>query len=44
MSPKEDLEEPERQAPLRKWVPYLWIPPLLLVLLLALLAYLGVSL
>lgn len=37
----EPLEDPERQERLRKWIPYLWVGPLALVLLLAVLAYLG---
>jgi hypothetical protein len=36
---KSDLEDPERQERLRKWLPLLWIGPLVLILLLALVAY-----
>ena len=35
----EELENPERQGPLRKYLPYLWIPPFVLILLLGLIAY-----
>ncbi|HEY7699797.1 MAG TPA: hypothetical protein VIE88_15350 [Vicinamibacteria bacterium] len=34
-----ELENPEHQGTLRKWIPFLWIPPVALVLLLALAAY-----
>ena len=34
-----ELEDAERQGELRKWIPFLWIPPAALVLLLAGLAY-----
>jgi hypothetical protein len=34
-----ELEDPERQGRLRKWMPLLWIPPLALILLLAVMAY-----
>lgn len=36
---EEPLENPEKQEPLRKWIPFLWIPPFALIWLLALLAY-----
>lgn len=34
-----ELENPEHQESLRKWIPYLWLAPLSLVILLALIAY-----
>lgn len=34
-----ELENAERQQALRKWLPFLWIPPVAMVLLLAGLAY-----
>ena len=37
----EPLENPEKQASLGKWLPYLWIPPVALILLLVLFAYIG---
>ena len=37
----EDLEDGEKQEALLKWMPYLWIPPVALILLLAALAYCG---
>lgn len=37
----EPLENPEKQAPLGKWLPYLWIAPVALVVVLALVAYVG---
>jgi hypothetical protein len=40
MDPANDkLEDGERQERLRKWLPLLWIAPVLLILLLALVAY-----
>jgi hypothetical protein len=36
-----ELEDGERQARLAKWIPYLWIAPVALILLLAGLAYCG---
>jgi hypothetical protein len=36
-----DLQDGEKQARLRKWLPLLWIPPVVLILLLALVAYFG---
>jgi hypothetical protein len=36
-----ELEDRERQERLRKWMPWLWIPPVVLILLLAGLAYCG---
>jgi hypothetical protein len=35
----EPLENPEKQAPLGKWIPYLWIAPFALIVILALFAY-----
>ena len=35
----EPLENPEKQAPLGKWIPYLWIPPVALIVILGLFAY-----
>lgn len=35
----EPLENPEKQAPLGKWIPYLWIPPVALIAILGLFAY-----
>jgi len=37
----EELENPEKQEPLRKYLPYLWIAPFALIFLLGLVAYLG---
>ena len=37
----EPLEDSEKQARLEKWIPYLWIPPFALILLLVLFAYIG---
>lgn len=34
-----ELEDAEKQERLRKWIPYLWIAPLALVLLLFTFAY-----
>ena len=39
--PKPELEDAEHQEALRKWIPFLWIPPLALILLLLALAYFG---
>jgi hypothetical protein len=36
-----ELEDPERQGRLQKWMPLLWIAPLALILLLAVMAYCG---
>jgi hypothetical protein len=36
-----EIENPEHQERLRRWMPLLWIVPLALILLLAALAYLG---
>lgn len=36
---KNELEDGERQARLRKWLPLLWLAPVALILLLALIAY-----
>ncbi|MGH9319574.1 MAG: hypothetical protein ACRD3V_06760 [Vicinamibacteria bacterium] len=36
-----DLEDPERQEKLRKYLPVLWIAPLALIFLLAAIAYCG---
>jgi hypothetical protein len=35
----EPLENPEKQASLQKWIPYLWIPPVALIIILGLSAY-----
>ncbi len=37
----EPLEDPEKQAPLGRWLPYLWIAPAALIAVLALVAYVG---
>jgi hypothetical protein len=34
-----ELEDPERQGRLQKWMPLLWIPPVALIFLLAAMAY-----
>lgn len=34
-----ELEDPERQLALQKWIPLLWIAPVALIFLLAGLAY-----
>lgn len=36
-----DLENPAKQERLRKYIPYLWLAPVSLILILALFAYLG---
>ena len=36
-----ELENPERQGALQKWIPLLWIPPIALILVLAAAAYCG---
>lgn len=36
-----ELEDPERQGRLQKWMPLLWIPPMALIFLLAVMAYCG---
>ena len=36
-----ELEDPERQERLWKWMPLLWIAPLALILLLGTMAYCG---
>ena len=36
---EDELENPEKQEPLRKWIPYLWIPPVSLILVMGFLAY-----
>jgi hypothetical protein len=36
-----ELEDPEKQQPLAKWIPLLWIAPVALIFLLAGLAYCG---
>jgi hypothetical protein len=36
-----ELENPERQGRLQKWLPLLWIVPFALIFLLAALAYFG---
>lgn len=36
-----ELENPEHQEKLRKYFPYLWIPPVSLIVVLALVAYFG---
>ncbi len=34
----EELENPEKQERLRKWLPYLWLPPVALIVVMFLVA------
>ena len=36
---EQELENPDKQEKLRKWIPYLWIAPIGLILVLGSLAY-----
>jgi len=36
-----ELEDAEKQEKLRKWLPYLWVPPLALVIAMFTFAYCG---
>ena len=36
---EEPLENPEKQEPLRKWIPFLWIAPVGLIFVLGAFAY-----
>ena len=35
----EPLENPEKQARIAKWIPFLWIPPVMLIVILGLFAF-----
>jgi hypothetical protein len=35
----EELENPEKQERLRKWLPYLWLPPVGLIVIMFLVAF-----
>ncbi len=37
----EELENPEKQARLEKWIPYLWLPPFALIVVMFVAAYCG---
>lgn len=36
-----ELEDREKQEQLKKWLPYLWIPPFALIVLMLAFAYFG---